>query len=119
MQATCACLLGGTKSALEYADRIYLRNCQLSRQSHPPGEVSKGCERVEEMALADKWTDRRERVRAAKVLPDTIEDAFASPEEIAETKRKLAEAGVKYVLSCWIDLLGQPKTKPVPLGELA
>jgi glutamine synthetase len=71
------------------------------------------------MAMADKWTDRRERVRAAKVLPDTIEDAFASPEEIAETKRKLAEAGVKYVLSCWIDLLGQPKTKPVPLGELA
>src|SRR5690242_14321099 len=82
------------------------------------GWTSPRVEGVEEMAMADKWRDRRERVRAAKVLPDTIEDAFASPEEIAETKQKLAEAGVKYVLSCWIDLLGQPKTKPVPLGEL-
>ena len=42
--------------------------------------------------------------------------AFPDPEVVTETKRKLAEAGVEYVLSCWVDLLGEPKTKPVPLG---
>ena len=29
----------------------------------------------------------------------------------------LEEAGVKYILCCWIDLLGVPKTKPVPLSD--
>ena len=36
---------------------------------------------------------------------------------IPEVKAKLQEAGVKYVMACWIDLLGIPKTKPVPIAE--
>lgn len=34
-----------------------------------------------------------------------------------EVAASLKEAGVEFVLSCWIDLLGIPKTKPVPLRE--
>jgi len=49
--------------------------------------------------------------------PETMEAAFPDEERVAEAKAKLVEAGVKYVMSCWIDLLGQPKTKPVPIGE--
>lgn len=47
----------------------------------------------------------------------TMQEAFPEAERVAEAKARLVEAGVKYVLSCWIDLLGQPKTKPVPIGE--
>ena len=43
--------------------------------------------------------------------------ALPDLERVREAKAKLAEAGVRYVFSCWIDLLGVPKTKPVPLGE--
>ena len=43
--------------------------------------------------------------------------ALPSIERVREEKSRLAEAGVRYVLSCWIDLFGQPKTKPVPLGD--
>ena len=38
-------------------------------------------------------------------------------ELVREAKSKLAEAGVRYVFSCWIDLFGMPKTKPVPLSD--
>jgi glutamine synthetase len=47
-----------------------------------------------------------------------LEAAFPDPARVAETRRVLEEAGVEFVLSCWIDLLGVPKTKPVPLSEL-
>ena len=46
-----------------------------------------------------------------------LTSALPSLERIREEKAKLASAGVKYVLSCWIDLLGIPKTKPVPLSN--
>ena len=36
---------------------------------------------------------------------------------IASTKKRLEEAGVKYVLSSWIDMHGIPKTKPVPMSD--
>ena len=49
--------------------------------------------------------------------PMTMEAALPSRERIAEVRSQLEQAGVKYVLSCWIDLLGLPKTKPVPLRE--
>lgn len=49
--------------------------------------------------------------------PETMEAAFPDKERVAEAKAKLEEAGVKYFMSCWIDLMGQPKTKPVPLSE--
>ena len=49
--------------------------------------------------------------------PETMAQALPDPERVAEAKAKLEEAGVKYILSCWIDLLGQPKTKPVPISD--
>lgn len=42
---------------------------------------------------------------------------MADPAEVAAARARLEEAGVEYVFSCWIDLLGVPKTKPVPLAE--
>ena len=44
-------------------------------------------------------------------------DALPDPARIAEEKSRLEAAGVKYILSCWIDLLGVPKTKPVPIRD--
>lgn len=43
--------------------------------------------------------------------------ALASRDRIREEKAKLDSAGVKYIYSCWIDMLGVPKTKPVPLSN--
>ena len=44
-------------------------------------------------------------------------DALPSAERIAEVRKELEDAGVKYVLSSWIDLFGIPKTKPVPMSD--
>lgn len=44
-------------------------------------------------------------------------DALPSKERIAEVRKQLEDAGVKYVLSSWIDLFGIPKTKPVPMSD--
>ena len=41
---------------------------------------------------------------------------FASNHE-DRLHKKLKTAGVKYVLSSWIDLHGIPKTKPVPMSD--
>jgi len=43
--------------------------------------------------------------------------ALPSLDRIQEEKAKLESAGVKYIYSCWIDMLGVPKTKPVPLSN--
>ena len=53
------------------------------------------------------------RTRFAKTLSEALPDAA----EVAAARKRLEAAGVKYVLSCWIDLLGVPKTKPVPLSD--
>ncbi|MEM8646641.1 MAG: glutamine synthetase, partial [Pseudomonadota bacterium] len=37
--------------------------------------------------------------------------------QMADVKARLEKAGVKYLLCCWIDLLGVPKTKPVPMWD--
>lgn len=50
--------------------------------------------------------------------PESIEEAIPRKEWIRDVGKQLEERGVKYVFSCWIDLLGSPKTKPVPLSEL-
>lgn len=47
----------------------------------------------------------------------TLEQMLPKPAQVAAAKKKLEAAGVKYVLSCWIDLLGLPKTKPVPIRD--
>ncbi len=49
--------------------------------------------------------------------PMTMSDALPDIERVNHAKAKLAEAGVRYVLSCWIDMHGLPKTKPVPLSD--
>mgnify|MGYP001158305501 CR=1 FL=1 len=49
--------------------------------------------------------------------PSNMAEALADPKKVKEAKARLKEAGVKYVMSVWIDLLGQPKTKPVPLAD--
>ncbi|MEM6490258.1 MAG: glutamine synthetase [Pseudomonadota bacterium] len=54
-----------------------------------------------------------------QVYFDTQEAAIErNRARIPELRQRLEAAGVKYILSCWIDLLGLPKTKPVPLAEL-
>lgn len=50
-------------------------------------------------------------------LPRTMAEALPDIERVREAKARLEEAGVKYVISAWIDMLGVPKTKPVPLRE--
>lgn len=48
-----------------------------------------------------------------------IEDAVErNRPRIAEIRSNLDAAGVKYLLSSWIDLHGVPKTKPVPMSDL-
>jgi glutamine synthetase len=51
------------------------------------------------------------------MYPASMTAAIPDKARIDEAKAKLEEAGVKYVLSCWIDILGSPKTKPVPISE--
>jgi len=46
-----------------------------------------------------------------------MEAAMADPADVAAERQRLEAAGVEYVFSCWVDLLGQPKTKPVPIAE--
>ncbi|GAA3935006.1 type III glutamate--ammonia ligase [Actinomadura viridis] len=46
---------------------------------------------------------------------DTVHDLSA---EHAELARDLAARGVKYAMAGWIDVLGRPKSKVVPIGHL-
>ncbi len=48
---------------------------------------------------------------------ETFAEALPSKARIAEVRKRLEAAGVKYVLSSWIDLHGIPKTKPVPMSD--
>lgn len=53
------------------------------------------------------------------LYPETMLAAMPSKEQVTQVQRQLEEAGVKYLFSCWIDILGVPKTKPVPVSELS
>ena len=53
----------------------------------------------------------------ANLYPTSISEALPDKGRVNKTKAKLEKAGIKYVLSCWIDLLGIPKTKPIPVSE--
>ncbi len=48
---------------------------------------------------------------------ENFKDALPTAEKIKKEKKKLEDEGVKYVLACWIDLFGIPKTKPVPMSD--
>ena len=48
-----------------------------------------------------------------KIYYESFEDAIErNRKKIPEIHKKLKDAGVKYILSSWIDLHGVPKTKP-------
>lgn len=49
---------------------------------------------------------------------ESLAEALPRDDRIAAVRAELEEAGVRYLLSCWIDLFGIPKTKPVPMSEL-
>jgi len=53
----------------------------------------------------------------ANIYPTLMSEALPDKKRVNEAKAKLEKAGVKYILSCWIDLLGIPKTKPIPISE--
>ena len=53
-----------------------------------------------------------------KIYYENLNDAIErNKPNISKTKRTLEEAGVKYVMSSWIDMHGIPKTKPVPMSD--
>ncbi len=55
---------------------------------------------------------------AKKIYYRKIEEAIErNRPNIPKVKKTLKDAGVKYVLSSWIDLHGIPKTKPVPISD--
>ncbi len=51
------------------------------------------------------------------LFPETLEESLPDPARVDDERIRLEAAGVKYILSCWIDLLGIPKTKPVPMSD--
>ena len=53
----------------------------------------------------------------ANIYPTLMSEALPNKKRVNEVKVKLEKEGVKYILSCWIDLLGIPKTKPIPISE--
>ena len=53
-----------------------------------------------------------------KIYYENMDDAInRNQSKMREVRKQLEEAGVKYIMSSWIDLHGLPKTKPVPLKE--
>jgi glutamine synthetase len=53
-----------------------------------------------------------------KVYYETFQEAVERNRPmIPDVRKRLEDAGVKYVLSTWIDLHGIPKTKPVPMSD--
>ena len=53
-----------------------------------------------------------------KIYYENFKDAVErNRKQIPAVHKKLKNAGVKYVLSSWIDLHGIPKSKPVPMSD--
>ncbi len=54
----------------------------------------------------------------SKIYFESMDEAIArNRKQMPDVKKRLEKAGVKYLLCCWIDLLGVPKTKPVPMWD--
>ena len=51
------------------------------------------------------------------IYQEEFEAALPDLARVTEEKRRLEEAGVKYVFSCWIDLFGLP-TRPASEKKL-
>ncbi len=55
---------------------------------------------------------------AQKIYYERFDEAIERNRlKIPKVRKQLESAGVKYVLSSWIDLHGIPKTKPVPMSD--
>ena len=53
-----------------------------------------------------------------KIYYEHFKDAVErNKKKIPSVHKRLKAAGVKYVLSSWIDLHGIPKSKPVPMTD--
>ena len=48
---------------------------------------------------------------------ESMSQALPDIQRVKEEKNRLEACGVKYILSCWIDMFGVPKTKPVPISD--
>ncbi len=48
---------------------------------------------------------------------ESLAEALPDRQRVQEEKARLESLGVKYIFSCWIDMLGIPKTKPVPISD--
>ena len=53
----------------------------------------------------------------SNIYYENFHEALPDLARVKEEKQKLEQAGVKYILSCWIDMMGIPKTKPVPISD--
>ena len=53
----------------------------------------------------------------SNVYYEHFHEALPDLARVREEKQKLEQSGVKYILSCWIDMMGIPKTKPVPISD--
>ena len=53
-----------------------------------------------------------------KIYYENFKDAVErNRKKLPPVHKKLKDAGVKYILSSWIDLHGIPKSKPVPMSD--
>ena len=48
---------------------------------------------------------------------ENINDALPDIKKVKKIKKELISKGVKYIYSNWIDFLGTPKTKPMPISD--
>jgi len=48
---------------------------------------------------------------------ENFKDCLPDPKKVKEIKKDLESKGVKYIYSNWIDFLGSPKTKPMPISD--
>ena len=56
--------------------------------------------------------------KKAQIYYENFKDAVErNRKKLPSLHKKLKDAGVKYILSSWIDLHGIPKTKPVPMSD--
>ena len=46
-----------------------------------------------------------------------IKNALPDLKKVKKIKKELESKGVKYIYSNWIDFLGSPKTKPMPISD--
>ncbi len=51
-------------------------------------------------------------------IEDMSEAIERNRAQLPDVKARLEKADVKYILCCWIDMLGIPKTKPIPIHDL-